>query len=92
MLLNTEMAETKEVSLTSGLTWAVVLGVLLSDRPLTPPCLPPPSPGCSFWGGELTPELCCVKIVLLRTTLLAETTCLANKTRAQQAVRTDSIH
>lgn len=43
MLLNMEMAETKEVSLTSGLLQAVVLGVLLSDRHPShlPACLPP---------------------------------------------------
>lgn len=72
MLLNMEVAETKELSLTSGLLQAVVLGVLLSDRHPShlPACLP--SPGCSFWGGEPTPEHCCVTLVLLRTTLLAE--------------------
>lgn len=43
MLLNTEMAETKEVSLTSGLLKAVMLEMLLSDRHPShlPACLPP---------------------------------------------------
>lgn len=72
MLLNMEVAETKELSLTSGLLQAVVLGCcFLTDTPHT--SLPAsPSPGCSFWGGEPTPEHCCVTLVLLRTTLLAE--------------------
>lgn len=62
MLLNTEMAETKEVSLTSGLLQAVVLGVLLSDRHPSHPLPASPQPWLQLLGRRThTRTLLCEK-------------------------------